>query len=179
MADEPNILTMPLGELKQRVEQAVQLLEQIDDVLPGLVALTDEAKAVSVGNYRDGEAEALSGVLDVAAKKPALFEALADKDGGADPKVFEPEVIRDRLDRAILLGGVIAKAKEVVGPLSDTRVHLGNQTRPVLLAMYELVKPQAKNDPAIATMVKDALNFFSAIGRAAAATRARRKKGEK
>ena len=174
-----DVFTMPLATLEQRAEQVMALLEQVDDLLPGLIELTEDAKGNSIGNYRDGEAEALSTVLDVAAKEPALFKGLADKDGGEDPKVFEGGLIRDRLDRAIILGAVIAKAKDLIGPLSDTRLHLGNQTRPVLLAMYEIVKPQAKNDVTIAATAKKALDFFSAIGKAAAATRARKKKGEK
>ena len=47
--------------------------------------LTEDAKLHSSGHYRINEAESLTGLLDVAAKKPAIFEALADKDAGADP----------------------------------------------------------------------------------------------
>jgi hypothetical protein len=54
---------------------------------------------------------------------------------------------------------------------SDTRLHLGNLTRPVLLAMYAIVKPQAKNDITIATLSKAALDFYAALGKLAAATR--------
>lgn len=166
-----DILTMPLDELQARVIQAHALLAQILALLPGLLELTDDARRHATGRYRNGEAEALSGLLDVAAKKPALFEVLKDEDGGTDPTKFEPELIADRLQRAILLGPLVQAAAELADPLSDTRLHLGNLTRPVLLAMYEIIKPHAKRDTAIATLAKGALDFFSALGRAAAATR--------
>jgi hypothetical protein len=166
-----DILTMPLDDLKKRVDQALALFEQLDALLPGMVELTDDARRHASGRYRNGEAESLTGLLDVAAKKPAIFETLADKDEGADPTRFEPEVLRDRLERAIVLGPLVKAAEDFASPASDTRLHLGNLTRPVLLAMYEIVKPQAKRDIALATLCKGALDFYSALGRLAAATR--------
>jgi len=166
-----DILTMPLDELKKRVDQGLVLFEQLGALLPGMVELTEDAKRHSSGHYRNNEAESLTGVLDVADKKPAIFAALADKDAGADPTKFEPSLIRDRLERAILLGPLVKAALAFASPASDTRLHLGNLTRPVLLAMYEIVKPQAKRDIAIATMCKAALDFYAAVGKLAAATR--------
>ena len=171
-----DILTMPLPELKRRVAEALLLFTKIDELLPGLLELTDDAKTHSSGHYRNNEAESLTGVLDVADKKPAVFEALADKDGGNDPKRFEPEVIRDRLERVIILGPLVKAALELAGPASDTRLHLSNLTRPVLLAMYEIVKPQAKHDVVIASLAKAALDFYAAVGKLAAATRKANKK---
>ena len=171
-----DILTMPLPELKRRVNEALVYFTKIDELLPGLLELTDDAKTHSSGHYRNNEAESLTGVLDVADKKPAVFDALADKDGGNDPKRFEPELIRDRLQRVIILGPLVDAALELAGPLSDTRLHLSNLTRPVLLAMYEIVKPQAKHDVVIASLAKAALDFFAALGKLSAATRKANKK---
>src|SRR5215212_11103473 len=98
-----DILTMPLDELEKRVTKAVALLGEAEDLLPGLVELTDDARRYSTGRYRKGEAEALTGLLGIADKKPGLFEALRDHDEGADPTKFEPNLIRDRLQRAIVL----------------------------------------------------------------------------
>lgn len=83
---------------------------------------------------------------------------------------------RERLERAILLGPLVATAESFASPVSDTRLYLGDRTRPVLLAMCELVKPQAKRNPAVATLCKAAIDFYSAVGRAAAATRKKNKK---
>lgn len=101
----------------------------------------------------------------VASSRVLGFEALADEDGDNDPKRFEPEVIRDRLERVIILGPLVKAALELAGPLSDTRLHLSNLTRPALLAMYEIVKPQAKHDVVIASLAKAALDFFAALGK--------------
>jgi len=173
-----DILTMPLDELDERVEQALALFAQITELFPGLLELTEDARRHSVGYYREGEAESLASLLDVAAKKPALFETLADQDNGQDPGKFEPGLIGDRLRRAILLGKLMKAADEIVGPVGDTRIHLGNLTRPVLLAMYEIAKPHAKRDTALASLAKPALDFFAAIARASVATRARNKKSK-
>lgn len=172
-----DVFTMPIDELKKRVEKARSLLEQIEELFPGLIQLTDEARRHTNGHYRNGEAEALESLIDVAEKKPALFESLADDDEGRDPKVFEHKLLRDRLERAIVLGPLVTALIELVPATEDTRLYLGELTRPVLLAMYEIVKPHAKRDTALASMAKPALDFFSAIARTGAATR-KRNKGE-
>ncbi|MFT3774651.1 MAG: hypothetical protein QM820_55580 [Minicystis sp.] len=174
-----DVLKMPLDELQKRVEKALTLFAQLEELFPGLLELTDDARRHSVGKYRDGEAESLGSLLDVAAKKPVLFETLADQDEGDDPTKFEPTLVRDRLERAILLGKLLKAAEEFVAPVSDTRLHLANLTRPVLLAMYELTKPHAKRDPAVASLAKAAIDFYGAISRASAATRAKNKAGKK
>jgi hypothetical protein len=166
-----DIMTMPLAELRRRVTEALLLFAKLDELLPGLIELTADAKLHSSGHYRTNEAEALTGLLDVADKKPATFESLAAKDGGHDPTRFEPEVLRDRLERVIILGPLVKAALEFASPASDTRLHLSNLTRPVLLAMYQIIKPQAEHDVTIASMCKAALDFYAAVGKLAAATR--------
>ncbi len=165
-----DILAMPLDELKRRVDLAGGLFRQLAELFPGLLELTDDARSHS-SHYRTNEAESLTSLLDAADKKPAIFETLADQDAGNDPTRFEPELIRDRLQRAILLQPLVAAAQAFTSPASDTRLHLANLTRPVLLGMYELVKPQAKRSPLIASLCKPALDFYANIGRLAAATR--------
>lgn len=172
-----DVFTMPIDELKKRVEKALSLLDQIEDLFPGLVQLTDEARRHTNGRYRNGEAEALESLIDLADKKPALFESLADEDEGRDPQVFEHKLLRDRLERAIVLGPLVTKLLDFEPQASDTRLYLGELTRPVLLAMYEIIKPHTKRDAALASIAKPALDFFSAIARAGAATR-KRNKGE-
>lgn len=166
-----DILTMPLPELRSRVAEALVLFTKLYALLPGLIELTDEAKRHSSGHFRANEAESLTGLLDVADKRPAVFQALADKDGGTDPTRFEPEILRDRLERAIVLGPLVTAALDFASPASDTRLHLSNLTRPVLLAMYEIVKPQTKHDVSLASLCKNALDFYAAVGRLSAATR--------
>ena len=169
-----DILTMPLDELRKRASAAIDHLAQADALLPGLLELPVEVRRHS-SHYRDGEAEALADLLDLAAERPTLFEVLADKDEGVDPTKFEPDLLRERLDRVLVLSPVLAAARRFANPVSDTCMHLGNLTRPVLLAMYEIVKPQAKRNATIASRVKAVLDFYSAIGRAGAATRKAKK----
>src|SRR4051812_17965469 len=89
-----DVMTLPLDELKKRVEKAIALLSQIEELLPGLLQLTDDARCRSSGHYRKGEAEALASLVDLAEKKPALFESLADQDEGHNPMQFEHELLR-------------------------------------------------------------------------------------
>lgn len=173
-----DVLTMPLDELKKRTEKALALLAQAEELLPGLVEIPDEARRHSNGHYRNGEAEALESLTTLADKKPALFESLANDDQGNDPKRFEHGLLRDRLERAIILGPLVESLREFASPAEDTRLHLGELTRPVLLAMYEIIKPHARRDPQVASTCKPALDFFAAIARSAAVTRKRNKGGE-
>jgi hypothetical protein len=172
-----DILTMPVDELKKRVDQVLALLAQIDGLLPGLVELTEEARD-HAHRFRNREAEASVGLLDVADKKPGLFDVLADKDNGADPKVFETALLRDRLQRLLILAPAVLAAKDLAGPLTDTRLHLTNLVKPVLSSMYAIAKPQADRDVTIASMIKDLIDLYAAIGRASAATRKAKKAGK-
>src|SRR5262245_881405 len=102
MTKHDDILTMPLEELTKRVAKAREHLAAIDDLLPGTVGLTPDGRK-HASKFRTGEATALSSVLDVADRKPALFQSLATLDHGFDPKAFETGVLRDRLARAEIL----------------------------------------------------------------------------
>jgi hypothetical protein len=170
-----DVFTMPIAELQTRVRQALDLLSKLDGILPGLIELPEDSRRHSAGRYRTGEAEALSSLLDLAKKKPALFETLADDDAGKDPTRFEADLVADRLHRAMALAPLVQAAESFAAQASDTRLHLGDLTRPVLLAMYEIAKPHAKRDPQIASICKPAIDFYQSVGRAAAATRAKKR----
>ena len=161
---------MPLKTLQKNIAQVQVLLTEIEALLPGFAGLTPDARQHS-SKFRDGEAEALSSVLDAADAKPALFESLANQDMGDDPNVFEVNLLRDRLQRAVLLGALAKQFAPITSGLADTLLQLANLSRPVMLAAYNIAKAHAKLDGVIANAIRPALTFFTKIGRAGAATK--------
>jgi hypothetical protein len=165
-----DVLTMPISELQKRAAKAREHLSAIDELLPGLVGLDPEARKHS-SKFRHGEPEALASVLVAAREKPALFQSLAALDDGDDPKKFEADLLRDRLSRAEILDALASDVEDVTRALSDTTLHLGDLTRPVMLAAYDICKTHAKTDGAIAKAVQPAIDFYAKVGRISAATR--------
>ena len=171
-----DIFTMPIATLNQNVAQALALIEQAKALLPGLLLLSSDERRHTNGHYRDGEAEALQPLTDLAKKKPALFESLADEDAGSDPTKFEPDLIGDRLARVLALTPIVEATEALSQLASDSNLHLGEQTRPVLLSMYDIAKPPARRDASVMTFVAPAMTFYAKTARLAAETRAQNKK---
>lgn len=177
--NDDDILSMSISTLEARAAQASSLIAQADSLLPGQLEIPENIRRNLNGYYREGEAQALGCLVDLAEKRPELFSALAAKDMGEDPKVFEAKPLRDHLQRILVIGQVLAALEELRRPLSGTQLHLGHQTKPLLQAMYEIVKPLVKHDPMIASTCKPALDFYGAIGQAAAMTKKKKKGDEK
>ena len=176
MAKPVDVLTMPIHDLKKRAAEVQEHIDAIEELLTGLVGLTPDGRQHTSGKYRSGEAEALVSVLDVADQKPALFESLASLDDGLDPKAFETDLLRDRLTRASLLGEIQTAVASLGDGLSDTVLHLGDLSRPVMLSAYDIVKSHAKTDGTVAKLAKGALDYYAKIGRASAAAKRAKKK---
>ncbi len=166
-----DILEMPIAELEKRVAKAKEHLAAIDELLPGLVGLTPEARKHSNGKFRTGEPEALGSVLAAAKKKPQLFESLAAMDHGYDAKKFEVDVIKDRLARVEVLAELATALDETSQSVADTTLHLGELARPVMLSAYAIAKSVSVTDGAVADAIRPALDFYARVGRASAATR--------
>jgi hypothetical protein len=169
-----SVFTMAIGDLEDRVAKVKQLMSEIAELLPGLTTMTQHDRRHSDGKLRDGESEALASVLDVADKHPQYFGALADKDGGVDPDVFETELLREHLRRRKLLGELVAASQAVAAPISDSVLLLGANVRSVLLAAYAIAKPIAANDEKVKGILAPALNFYGRISRRGADTRWRK-----
>jgi hypothetical protein len=170
MANNDDILTMPLKTLQKNIAQVQEHIASIDALLPGLAGLTPDARR-HASKFRDGEAEALSSVLDAADAKPPLFESLANQDMGVDPEVFEVALLRDRLQRAVLLAALAKQFTPISDGIADTVLQLANLSKPVMLLAYDIAKTHAKLDGVIANAIRPALAFFTKIGRAAATTK--------
>jgi hypothetical protein len=171
---EAAVEEMSLAELAKRADKALALIDQIDEQFPGLQGYSEEDRRTTAGRLRDGESDALRAVLDTADARPQVFAVLADKDGGSDPKRFETAWLREMLARRDTLDRVRVQLEQLTSDLSDTVLHLGELVQRPALAAYQIAKPLAQHDDAIARTLKPALDFYGRIGRAGVRTRARK-----
>jgi hypothetical protein len=158
-----SILDLPLPELEQRVAKAHQLLTEVAALLPGLRTLTEDDRLHTSGKLRDGESEVLARLLPAIDRHPAYFASLADQDEGHDPTKLETGLIADRLARRELLATLLKPLSQLSQPLADTALHLGEQTRPVLLAAYRIARTLAKTDSKLRDQIAPIIDFYSGL----------------
>lgn len=164
------VLDMPLGELSSRVGQADTLIQQALALFPGLLTMTDQERRISNGRFRHGEGKMYLTVLDVMEAFPAFFEGLADLDEGVDPTKVETPLMRDRLQRAEILAGLLDPAGKL-GGVSDTVLHLRSLVRDPLKEAYGIAKSMAKTQAKLRSMLAPVIDFYAALARAAAESR--------
>lgn len=162
-----SVFEMPLAELTRRVEQAEALVAQAQALLPGLRTLTEDDRRHSIGRFRSGETEVLQRVIDAIRAHPAYFASLADEDEGHDPSQLEVELIADRLARRDLLARLQISFTSLEQPLSDSVMHLGEQTRGVLLAAYRIGRTMARTDRKLRDLIAPVIDFYGALVRRA------------
>jgi hypothetical protein len=138
---------------------------------PGSSKFSDVERLHSDGRLRDGEPDTLRSILDVVDSAPEYFKVLADKDYGNDPKRFETDVLRERLDRREILTGVANEIGPLSAQISDHVLHLGELTRPPILAAYHIGKPLSEHDAQLGSKMSTAKSFYSRAARRAADTR--------
>jgi len=160
-----SVFEMPLAELTRRVEQADALIAQAQALLPGLRTLTEDDRRHSIGKFRSGETEVLHRVLDAIRAQPAYFASLADEDEGRDPSQLEVELIADRLARRDLLARLQVRFASLEQPLSDSVMHLGEQTRGVLLAAYRIARTMARTDRKLRDLIAPVIDYYGALVR--------------
>ncbi|WP_434045348.1 MULTISPECIES: hypothetical protein [Sorangium] len=146
-------------------------MAEIDEIFPGLITLTAEQRKVAP-RLRDGEHLMLLKILDVAEKKPALFESLADEDDGMNPGELETQLLRDRIEKHSLFLELGEALDPLSGKVSDTTLYLATKFREVLSAAYRIAKAHAATDRTVNGMVAPVIDFMRKGAVAAAATRA-------
>jgi hypothetical protein len=170
---------MSLEQLKKNAARAEELLVEIEELLPGLEHYTTEDRTHSEGRFRnEGEEDALRAVLTTIERDPAAFRVLAAKDNGRDPKRVETELLLARLNRRAVLVRLAGKLGPLAQKCEDTVLAQGELCKPVLSAAYQIARPLSEHDAEIRTALQPALDYYGAIGRKAAATRAANKAGK-
>ena len=161
-----------IEELRQRAARAQQLIIELKALFPDLRRYTEDERRVSQGRLRDGEAEMLGTVIDVVEYVPQYFASLADQDEGHDPTRLETPLLRDRLERRVLMGQLADALEPFARGVGDTALHYGDLVRPVLLSAYRIAKPISKSDLRVANRLAKVIDFYTGPARAAAVTRA-------
>jgi hypothetical protein len=172
------VFNMPIATLRTNVAAAIDHVEQIKILLPGLLTLTNEDRRNSSGKFRDGETRGFYDLIAFAIANPQYFDGLADRDQGQDPTRFEPELIRDRLERRDLLAQFAAPAEDLSTKASDSVLHLGDLTKPVLSAVYGIARALAKQNEVVRSAIAKLIDFYGGVARRAAETRARNAEAE-
>lgn len=166
------VFNMPIEKLRMNVPLALDHLDQIKVLLPGMLTLTNEDRK-NASKFRDGETRGFYDLLQFAIASPQYFDGLADRDQGHDPTRFEPELIRDRLQRRDLLAQFAVPAEDLSTKASDSVLHLGELTKPVLSAIYGIARALSKHNEVVRSSIAKLIDFYSGVARRAAETRAR------
>ena len=169
-----SIADVATAELQARRDRINALLDQVDEEMADAVELTDEAR-LHASRLRTGEEEALAGVLDYADAVPELFKNLANKDEGKDPKVFETGLVRQRLAAGAILQSLTDRIDATRLSISDSALYVATLAKPPALAAYEIAKPQAQHDPVHGKHLNAAINLYTRVAKAGAATRKAKK----
>ncbi|WP_433933228.1 hypothetical protein AB3662_03235 [Sorangium cellulosum] len=169
---------MPIDEFRSRAEKAkamaVEFVEKLDELFPGLVTLTKEQRQTAP-RLRDGEHAMLHKVLDVVEMKPALFESLADQDEGMDPNRFETALLRERIEKHLLFSKVAESLAPVGGELGDSTLYTAIKFRETLYAAYRIAKAHAQTDRKVMDVLAPVIDFMRKNTAAGAATKKNRK----
>jgi hypothetical protein len=166
---------LSIEELRLRGARAQELIAELKALFPDHRRYTEEERRHSQGRLRKDEAEMLGVVLDVVDYAPHYFASLADQDEGDDPDRLETTLLRDRLERRVIMGEVADAIEPFTRVVDDTALHYGELVRPVLLSAYRIAKPISKSDIGVANRLAPVVDFYSAPARAAAQTRAGKK----
>lgn len=161
-----------IEELRQRATRAKELITELIALFPELRRYTEDERRVSQGRLRDGEAEMLGTVIDVIEYVPQYFASLADQDQGHDPTRLETPLLRDRLERRVIMGQLADVLEPFTRGVGDTALYYGDRVRPVLLSAYRIAKPISKSDLRVANRLAKVIDFYTGPARAAAVTRA-------
>lgn len=170
------------GELAERGRRAVERVKQGLAELDALLhALTPDARE-KAPRFREGEVEALRAVLTGADLRPHLLGGVAAEDHGVDPKRFETDLLRRRLDNYEALAQVekdfAAAVPGFLQRLGDTRLRLADRARGPTMKAYRKLEPHIDDDPELATPLATTVAFLGAPAKKAAQTKARRKTRE-
>ncbi len=104
---------------------------------------------------------AFAAVYDAADAKPEIFASLADKDDGLDPKKFETQLLRDRLERRNLIDEIATEAAPLASAFGDTVLALGERVAPVSRAAYKIGKAIAETDAELRTILAPAIDAYA------------------
>lgn len=162
--------------VQRAAAEAIAAIAKLEALLPPLVNLSPDERAVSLGRLRDGEAKVIGSILDAVDAHPQHFSALADRDKGTDEGVVETGPTRDALAKALALVPVAERLTTLATALSDTVLTHFASAREFSIGAYSLGRPAAKFDAKLRSTLNEAHTFYQSPARL---VRARAAKGAK
>jgi hypothetical protein len=136
--------------LKERIDRAIELVAELNELLPDLVQLDLITRKHSIGKLRDGETDAMRAVLDAC---------------DADPKRFETAPSREALHKRDELARLHKMLRSFSLRLSDSILALGAEAREVTNAAYHIARVNSDADPKLKTLLAPAFAFYARGGR--------------
>jgi hypothetical protein len=172
-----DLADMPIAALQTAVTQAMSQVQQIRASLPNPTRLTADERKHTNGKLRNGEAAVLAVVCGVAQdpKYAPLVASLAERDYGTDPAAFEAALLEERLQRVAVLAPLVQALTSLTEDLGDTVLDLQELSANPAREAYAIFKSVAKTDATLSSRIKDTIDFYAAIARAAAETRKAKK----
>lgn len=150
-----DLAAMSPEERDRRLTAIVQRCTEALTFLPAIVALSRDERRSSTGKVGDEELPELTAILDAIDAQPALFTALAPRDGGVDPDAVETEPTRRVIATLHAMAPALKAVRALDEALSDTRLRLGEQVREVTTAARAIAKANAPvNDGVRAGLAK-------------------------
>jgi len=158
---EAAIDTLPIDKLRKLVADGAAHLDKAIEIFSFLVSLTSEERQHSNGRMRNGEEAALTAVIDTVSNHPQIFSALK----------LDAKALKSLLERRDLLTSSAERARHLADDLTDTQLHLGEAVKTPILTAYHLGVAVGSHDPALASGIQPARQFYQAPARAGARTR--------
>jgi hypothetical protein len=150
---------------------------QIDSL--GLASLTEDERKHSAGKLRNGEAAAMTTILDTVDLFPAVFAALADKDGGFDANLVETAPSRALIARAQVLAPFAAVVETILSRVSDDMLSSAATAKEVTGPAYAIGKANATSNPKVKRALSTAIDFYAKSVRVKGAKAAKAAKSAK
>lgn len=150
-------------DLEKAVHDALAALATVKRIVDeqDFARLTaDERKTIN-GRMRTEEDSALVAVFDTVDAFPGHFMALADKDGGKDPKKVETEPSRSALTRRMLLAPLSTLIEEIGLRVSDELLVTTADAKDFAQAAYAIAKANAPSDEKLRKAIAPALDFYA------------------
>jgi formiminotetrahydrofolate cyclodeaminase len=127
-----------------------------------LASLTEEERRHSAGKLRNGEAAAMTTILDTVDAFPQAFEALAPKDNGVNPNVVETAPSRASLARSQTLAPLAIVLESLVTRVSDDMLASAKE---VTTPAYAIGKANAASNPKVRKSLATAIDFYTKASR--------------
>ena len=153
-------LTLAVATARAAVKAAKTALAAVD-----LAKLTADERLHTSGRLREGEDRAIVALLDAMDKHAPTFQALADRDGGTDPRAVETAPVRSALERRALLAPLAEELEELLTAVNDDVLACADKAKALSVPAYAIARANATVDAKLRKSVSPTLDFYAKLAR--------------